>query len=81
MLILNHCFRLTCRRVGSIEGERESCFLSLTLSGPGAFWVLGPGGGGKEGGEVPAAHNSKTIHGIEMKFARVVGNHKLIRLV
>ena len=27
---------------------------------------------------MPAAHNSKTIHGIEMKFGRVVENHKLI---
>ena len=35
-----------------------------------------------EGGEeVPAAHNSKTIHDIEMKFGRVVKNHKLINLV
>ena len=31
--------------------------------------------------EVPAAHNSKTIRGIEMKFARVVENHKLNNLM
>ena len=30
---------------------------------------------------MPAAHNSKTIHGIEMKFGRVVENHKLTNLV
>ena len=28
-----------------------------------------------------AAQNSKAIHGIEMKFGRVVENHKLINLV
>ena len=28
-----------------------------------------------------AGHNSKTIHGIEMKFGKVVENHKLINLV
>ena len=28
-----------------------------------------------------AAHNSKTVHGIEMKFDRVVENHKVINLV
>ena len=37
------------------------------------------GGGG--GGKLPAAHNSKTIHVIGMKFGRVVENHKLINLV
>ena len=26
---------------------------------------------------MPAAHNSKIIHGIEMKFGRVAENHKL----
>ena len=49
---------------------------------PGLFWVPGMGpwrGGG--GGGVPAAFNSKTIHDIEMKFSRVVENHKLINLV
>ena len=30
---------------------------------------------------MPAAHNFKTIHGIEMKFGRVVENHSLINLV
>ena len=30
---------------------------------------------------MPAANNSKTIHGIEAKFGRVVENHKLINLV
>ena len=42
----------------------------------GFFWVPGPGGG-----EVPASRFSKTIHGIRMKFGRVVENHKLINLV
>ena len=40
----------------------------------------GPEGGGGER-KVPAAHNSKTIRGIEMKFGRVVENYKLINLV
>ena len=40
----------------------------------------GPGGEGGGGG-VPAAHSSKTIHGIEMKFGKAVENHKLINLV
>ena len=40
-------------------------------------WVPGSGGVRK----VPAAFNSKTIHGIEMRFGRVVDNHKLIHLV
>ena len=45
---------------------------------PGFFCVPGPGEGG-----VLAAHacNSKSIHGIEMKFGRVVENHKKINLV
>ena len=30
---------------------------------------------------MPAAHNFKTIHGIEMKFGKIVENHKLISLV
>ena len=34
-----------------------------------------------DGGGVPAVHNPKTIHGIEMKFGRVVENHKLISFV
>ena len=51
----------------------------LILSGPGFFGELGPGGRG--GRKVPAAHNSKTIHGIGMEFGRVVENHKLINLV
>ena len=36
---------------------------------------------GPEGCKVPAAHNSKPIHCIEIKFSRVVENHKLINLV
>ena len=39
------------------------------------------GGGGGGGRKVPAAHNSKTIYGIETKFCEVVENHKLINLV
>ena len=42
-------------------------------------WAGGGGGGGRR--KVPAAHNSKTVHGIEMKFGTVVENHKLIKLV
>ena len=45
----------------------------------GLFWGAWVGGGG--GGEVPAAHSSKTIHGIEMKFGWVVEYRKLINLV
>ena len=30
---------------------------------------------------MPAAHNSKTLHGIEAKFGSVVEDHKLINLV
>ena len=30
---------------------------------------------------MPAVHNFKTIYGIEMKFGRVVENHKLVNLV
>ena len=30
---------------------------------------------------MPAANNTKTFHGIEMKFGRVVENPKLINLV
>ena len=37
------------------------------------------GGGG--GGGVPAAYNTKTIYGNEMKFGRAVENHKLTNLV
>ena len=51
----------------------------LTLSGPGFYGVPWPRGGG--GRKVPAARNSKTIHGIERKLGRVVENHKLIKLV
>ena len=56
-------------------------FKTLILSDPGLFWVPGPGEGGGVGWKVPAAHNSKTIHGIEVKFGRVVENHKQINLL
>ena len=39
------------------------------------FGRLSLGGGGWK---VPAAHNSKTTHGIEMKFGRLVENHELL---
>ena len=52
---------------------------SLSLSGPCFSRVHGPGAGW--GGGVPAACNSETAHGIEIKFDRVVENHKLINLV
>ena len=45
---------------------------------PGFWWCFLGGRGGRK---VPAAYNSKTIHGIEMKFGRVVESHKLINLV
>ena len=54
---------------------------ALTLSGAGFFGCLGHGKRGEGGGGVPAAHNSQTIHFIEMKFGRVVENHKLINVV
>ena len=44
-------------------------------------WAPGGGGGGRGGRKVPAALNSKTIPGIEIKFGRVVENHRLISLV
>ena len=55
---------------------------------PGFFWEPGleggvgrGGGGGGRRRKVPATYNSETFHGIEMKFGRVVENHKLINLV
>ena len=53
--------------------------LQLTLSGPDFFLGAWARGGG--GVKVPVAYNSKTIHGIETKFGRVIGNHKLTNLV
>ena len=44
---------------------------------PGLFGGAWAGGGRK----VPAAHSSKAIHGIEVKFGRIVENQKLINLV
>ena len=49
--------------------------MTLVLSGRGFSRVPGRGGG------VPAAYNSKTLQGIEMKFGMVVENHNLINLV
>ena len=43
------------------------------------FECLGPGGRG--GGVESARRNSKTIHCIEMKFGRVVKNHKLLNFI
>ena len=55
---------------------------TLNPTSPVFFWVPGPGGGGGEGGrKVAAANNSKIIYGIEMKFCRIVENHKLIILM
>ena len=64
----------------------------LSLSDPGFSTVPGQGGrgvgrgraegvGGGVGWKNPAAYNSKTIHGIEMKFGQLVENHKLINFV
>ena len=61
----------------SKEIEKNLC--SLTLSARAFLDRLGQWGGG--GGEVPAAHNSKPIDGIERRFRRVVENHKLINLM
>ena len=51
--------------------------MKFNSTGLGFWEVPRPGG---EGG-VPRPFNSKTIRGIEMKFSRVVENHKLINLV
>ena len=48
----------------------------LTLSGPGFFWVPGAGGG-----KCPRPITLNLFMVIEMKFGRVVENHKLINLV
>ena len=50
------------------------------LHQPRLFWgalALGRGGGGWK---LPAAHKSKTIHGIDMEFGRGLENRKLINL-
>ena len=50
---------------------------------PGLFlgaWALGLGGGEGEVGAL-AAHNSKIIHCIEIKFRRVVENRELVNLI
>ena len=52
---------------------------SLNPIPPGLF-EGGSAWGGGGGGEVPTAHNSKTINN-GMKFGEVVENHKLINLV
>ena len=45
-------------------------------TGPGFFWVPGPGWGlGAE-----SVYNSKTIHVIKMKLGSIVETHKLIDL-
>ena len=36
---------------------------------------------GRGGGGVPTVCNYKTIHGVEMKFGRILDNQKLIDLV
>ena len=54
------------------------CFLKvLTLFRLGFLRVaqLGGEGGGEGGRKVPAAYNSKTINGNEMKLGGVVKNH------
>ena len=49
---------------------------------PGLGGAGGGGGGGWKGErKLPAAYNSRNIHGIEIEFSRVVENHKLINLV
>ena len=58
------------------------CFNPIRPELFGGAWILVVFFGGEGGGrKVPAAYNSKTIHGIEMKFGRVVESHKLINLV
>ena len=46
-------------------------FLRVARLEGGPSWMRGGGGG-----EVPVAHNSKTIYYNEMKFGGVVENHK-----
>ena len=57
------------------------CYITNTINPipPGLFEGGSAWGGG--GGEVPAAHNSKTINDNGMKIGGVVENHKLINLV
>ena len=72
------CFIISVKSWRSSHWKRpdiQSCPAQTFLG------CLGLGGGGGEGGgarRMPAAHNSKTIHGIKMKLGRVVENHKLI---
>ena len=63
-----------------INPIRPVLFLSVWARGGGGRWGDGERGSGG-GRKVPVAHNSKTIRGIEMKFCRVIGNHKLLNLV
>ena len=77
ILIWSHCKHLYFLEFRRIFAKAAI----LTLSSPDYFWVPGPGGGGGGGRKVLAAHNTETIHGIEVKIGRVVENHKLINLV
>ena len=56
-------------------GDQIHCYTS-----PGFFRVPWPWGGGGGGWKLPAAHKSKTIHGIDMEFGRGLENRKLINL-
>ena len=69
---------MTCGVIAIVQYQHggQVFFIVLTISGPGFRGCLGPGGR-----VVISAYNSKTIHGIQMKFGRVVENHKLINAV
>ena len=74
ILIWSHCKHLYFLKMRRIF-EKAAI---LTLSSPDYIW--GDWAGGEGGQKVPAAHNTETIHGIEVKFGGVVENNKLINL-
>ena len=71
--------KMICNKIEILTVHFNIVLRLFTLPARAFFWGAWAGWGG--GGGVPAAHNSKTIHGIETKFGTVVENHKLINLV
>ena len=67
-----YCLQFEIHRSGNTDS------FILTLSARAFLGAWARGGWGRK---VLAAYNSKTIHGIKMKFGRVVENDKLINLV